>query len=297
VTAQISFAGATRVYGSKRAVDDLRLDVKKGSVVGFLGRNGAGKTTAIRMAMGLIRPTAGEVRVLGVDPWDMDPEVKRKVGYVSETQKIHEWMTVRKAVDFHASFYPAWDPTRERKLLERFELNPRDRVRELSVGTKKRLHLLLALCARPELLILDEPASNLDTVSRRQLLDVLVEMLAEGEATIFFSSHILTDLERIVSHVAILDRGRLLLSMPAEDFKAGTKRVRAFRRAVERPALASGRILSYEAREAETLLTVGGYTDATRAELARALGDDVEVFDLGLEDSFIAHVSGEAGRA
>jgi len=216
----------TKTFGRLRAVDEVDLEVPKGCVFGLAGRNGAGKTTLISMLLGLLRATRGSAGVLGMDPRRQDVAIRRQVGYVPETHGIYPWMKVREVLRFCAPFYPTWDRACAGELVSRFELDPEKKVRELSRGMVAELGLALALAHRPSLLILDEPTSGLDVVVRREFLESIVRMISEEGRTVFISSHLLEDVERIADRIGFMEGGRLVRVEELGSLKARFRRVR-----------------------------------------------------------------------
>jgi ABC-2 type transport system ATP-binding protein len=209
-----------------RAVDGLSLNVPEGSVYGLLGRNSAGKTTTIRMAMGLARPISGTIKVFGLNP-ARDPErvsVLRQVGYVPE-DKILVNLSPRKLLELNRSFYPGtWSDDLARKVVKRLEL-PLDRpYMKLSLGDKTKSALAAAIAQRSKLLILDEPTTGLDPIALDELLRLLVEDCTAEGRTIFLSSHQLAEIEQIADHIGIMDHGRILLEGPLDDIRANFHR-------------------------------------------------------------------------
>jgi ABC-2 type transport system ATP-binding protein len=200
--------------GYRRGADvlhDVSFVVEPGEVVGLLGRNGAGKTTLMRIAMGMLEPRRGTVRVFGLDPRLEPVGVKRRVGYVSEDQILPAFLRVSQVLDLHRSLFPTWDESLAGRLGERFALPSEAKVGHLSKGQARQVALLCAVAHRPELLLLDEPAGGLDPVARREFLDTAIELLAETGSTIVFSSHHMTDVERLASRVVLLHEGHVLI--------------------------------------------------------------------------------------
>jgi ABC-2 type transport system ATP-binding protein len=202
----------TKRYGAVEAVSKLDLRVGAGHITGFLGRNGAGKSSTIKMLLGMSHATSGTGRVLGhaIDDARANREARRHVAYVAEDKQTYAYMTVRQMIAFTRSFYDDWRPDVEARLLRQYELPVHRKVKALSKGMRTKLALLLALARRPRLLILDEPSEGLDPVSIEQLLQSLVGAAAD-ETAVFFSSHQIAEVERIADHVCMLDRGRLVL--------------------------------------------------------------------------------------
>lgn len=192
-----------------------------GEVVGLLGKNGAGKTTLIRIAMGLIEPQGGRVRVLGLDPREQSVEVKRRVGYVAEEQILPPFLTVGSVVDLHRDLFPTWDDAMERDLMDRFELPRGAKIGVLSKGQARRVALLCAVAHRPELLLLDEPASGLDPAARREFLETSIRLLNESGTAILFSSHYMTDVERMADRIVMIHGGKVLIDNGVDELREG----------------------------------------------------------------------------
>jgi ABC-2 type transport system ATP-binding protein len=216
----------SKSYGRMEAVQELTLAVGANRITGFLGRNGAGKSTTIKMLLGMIKPSAGEGKVLGqrIDDAAESVELRRRVAFVSEDKRLYSYMTVEQMVRFTRSFYPDWRPEVARALLKKFELPGDRRVKSLSKGMRTKLALLLALSRQPSLLILDEPSEGLDPVGVEQLLEGLVERCGEG-TPIFFSSHQIEEVERIADQVCILDRGRLLVDISMDEIRRSYRQI------------------------------------------------------------------------
>ena len=226
MTHAIAVDGLRYRAGRAFEIRDLTLRVPQGAIYGFLGPNGSGKTTTIRLILGLLRPLAGTIRVLERDvPRDIVPVLAR-TGYVPEQPHLDVTLTVDEAVRFHAAFYPTWDQAWAARLLNDFELDATRPVGKLSKGQRGKLMMLLALAQRPELLMLDEPTDGLDPVVRRDMLAALLDYVAQRGATVFVSSHLIHELERICDWVAVMDRGALVSELPMQEFKGGIKRLR-----------------------------------------------------------------------
>jgi ABC-2 type transport system ATP-binding protein len=216
----------TKRYGTTEAVRQLGLHVGAGRITGFLGRNGAGKSSTIKMLLGMTHPTSGSARVLGtpIDDARASREARRHVAYVAEDKQTYAYMTVAQMIAFTRSFYADWRPDVEARLLREFDLPVTRKVKALSKGMRTKLALLLALSRRPQLLILDEPSEGLDPVSIEELLTALVSAAAEG-AAVFFSSHQISEVERIADQVCMLDRGRLVLDASLDAIRRDFRRL------------------------------------------------------------------------
>ena len=287
----IQTSGLRKVFrtrrGSRVAVDGLDLAIPAGGVHGFLGPNGSGKTTVMRLVLGLLRPLAGRIEVLGRPMPGAAPDVLARVGYVPEQPHLDPTLTVREALRFQAAFYPSWDWGCAGQLLEQFELDPDRPFGRLSKGQKGKVMMLLALAQRPELLVLDEPTEGLDPVVRRDMLSALLSYVAQRGATIFISSHLVHELERFCDWVGVMDDGHLIAEQPIERLKNGIKRLRVCGASpnVAPPPFA---LLAREPAEdgIETWIVRGwqpamtAYFDAVQASLR-------DVIDLDLEEGFV----------
>jgi ABC-2 type transport system ATP-binding protein len=213
----------TKYFGARKAVDALTMAVPRGSVFAFLGRNGSGKTTTIRMLLGLTEPTRGSSRILGHDSQSLPPEVRARIGYMSESHSLYDSLTVRQNGEYQSRFYPRWNERIFQAVAGHFRLDPRTKAGQLSRGERAGLALAITLAPEPELLVLDDPAIGLDPVARRSLLESMIYVTRGSNRTIFFSSHLLEDVERVADHLAILDRSVLRACCPVETFRSHVK--------------------------------------------------------------------------
>src|SRR6187200_3164611 len=264
--AVIETAGLTKRYDDVDALRGLDLRVPRGSIFGFLGRNGAGKTTTIKILLGMVHPTGGRVHVFDVPAAEHEASVAitRRCGFGSEEKDLYNAMTVGEIVAFTASFYPRWRAYLQERYLRSFELSADANVKTLSRGTRTKLALLLAFCRGAELLVLDEPTSGLDPAMTEEVLQILVRHVAEGETTVFFSSHQIAEVDQIADHVAIVDRGRRVVAGALDDLRDQYRRVQmVFEHAVpDLPAAmtdaAGVRRISRDGRVLTVLSSTGG---------------------------------------
>jgi ABC-2 type transport system ATP-binding protein len=273
----------------------VSFSVAAGEVVGLLGRNGAGKTTLIRIAMGMLEPQRGEVRVFGLDPRLHPVEVKRRIGYVAEDQTLPEFLRVAEVVQLHRELYPTWDEGTARRLAERFELPSHARIRELSRGQARQVALLCAVSHRPELLILDEPAGGLDPAARREFLETSIELLSDTGSAILFSSHHMTDVERMASRLVMIHDRQKWIDSTLDDLHEGY----CLALIPHDPAVDGRRILSIDGclcvwPRADAMHAVFEHEPATCSRLLeQELGiDGVRCRPLELEEMFIELVGG-----
>jgi len=216
----------TKQYGRFKAVSNLDMRIGGGRITGFLGRNGAGKSTTIKMLLGISRPTSGTGTLLGRSIGDSSEcrKSRERVAYVAEDKQTYGYMTVAQLIAFTRSFYTDWDIDSERRLLRQFALPLTRKVSALSKGMRTKLALLLALSRHSQLLILDEPSEGLDPVSIEELLQALVTAAADGTA-VFFSSHQIAEVERVADHVCIIDHGRLVADTSLEEIRQDYRRI------------------------------------------------------------------------
>ena len=206
----LSLHALKKSFGSVPVLDELSLSVNRGEVFGFLGRNGAGKSTAIRTIMGITKADSGTVKVFGQALHANLIKTRQRIGYVAQDQNMYPWMSPKVISRFVRGFYPRWDEARYRQLLNDFGLPPKRRLGTFSGGMKAKLALTLALATRPELLILDEPTAGMDPVARREFLDLVREQTAGDGATTFFSTHLIDEIEAIAGRIAIVEGGKTL---------------------------------------------------------------------------------------
>lgn len=289
----IEIDALTRYYGDRCVVNQLTLSIPKGSVFGLLGRNGAGKTTSIRMLMGLVAPTRGSAKVLGVDSRQLTPEVKARIGYLAEGHHVYGWMTIRQCEDFQKAFYQHWNGDLFQAVLKHFRLDERKKAGELSRGQRAGLCLALTLAPEPELLILDDPALGLDPVARRSLLESMIYVTRRADRTILFSSHLLSDVERVADVIAVMDRGTLRAHCPVDEFRSSIRQyVLTFDTLPPPLPEFPGLLQSFRTDREISATFVNGHG---MVEKLRDLTPHVREVELGLEDAFIAYV-GERGE-
>jgi ABC-2 type transport system ATP-binding protein len=268
---------------------DLTLRVPTGSIYGFLGPNGSGKTTTIRMFMGMMKPDSGDIRVLGYTvPREM-PRILARVGFVPERPHLYPALTVSEAVRYHSSFFPLWDQGWAGELVIRLGLDPKRKISRMSKGETGKLLLMLALAQRPDLLVLDEPTDGLDPVVRRDVLTAVLDYVSETSATVFISSHLVHELERICDWVGVLDHGQLVAELPMQSFKSGIKRIRVADAPDvpgDTPFVILGRSPGDAFSSVETW-TVRGWQDPMRQYFDGVGATLRDVIDLDLEEGFV----------
>jgi len=282
----------SKSYGQMEAVRDLNLCVTANRITGFLGSNGAGKSTTIKMLLGMIRPTSGGGAVLGrrIDHPAESVKLRRDVAYVSEDKRLYGYMTVEQTIRFTSGFYPGWRSETAWLLLRKYELPPERKVRSLSKGMRTKLALLLAISRGPKLLILDEPSEGLDPVGVEQLLESLVSQSGEG-TTVFFSSHQIEEVERIADRVCILDHGRLLMDLSLDEIREGYRQIDVVFpvEAPEREFRLPG-VESIETKGRQLRLLSSGNTDEIVAQARALSASEIDVAPVGLREIFLRTV-------
>lgn len=292
----IETADLRKTYDGVEAVRGLNLQVPAGSIYGFLGRNGAGKTTTIKVLLGMTRPTGGRARVFGLpaEAPEASVEIRRRTGFVSEDKDLYDYMTVEGIIRFTAGFYPRWRGDLEQRYRRAFELPPDRKVKVLSRGARTKLALVLALCRGAELLVLDEPTSGLDPAVTEEVLQALVTHVASEEMTVFFSSHQIAEVDQIADRVAIIDRGRAVVTGALDDLREQYRRIQlVFDGDAPEPAFRAPGIVRVGRRGRVLTVISSSGTDRILDE-ARALGPvSVDIVPVTLKEIFLETVSAE----
>lgn len=219
-TSELAFS-----FGRRQVLHSLSLKVPEGGIYGLLGRNAAGKTTTLKLLMGILRPRQGRITLLGRPVRRVSPKMRAQIGYVSQEPRFYSWMRLAELARFVGAFYPSWDNRRLHELFERFRLDPQDRVRALSTGSRMKLAVALALAHRPRLLLLDEPTAGVDPVTRREILDILKAETRGTRRTALLSTHDLVEIEGSADRVGILHGGIVRRQGSVGDLRARFRRL------------------------------------------------------------------------
>jgi ABC-2 type transport system ATP-binding protein len=270
-------------------LDNVDIELPVGSVMGFIGANGAGKSTTIRILMGLIHQDQGAVHVLGHPMPQEQAAAKLDIGFVSEDMRLYGPASLAWHMRFIRSIYPRWDQTYAESLLRRFDLKPEQKIKGLSHGQRVKAALLLALARRPRLLVLDEPTTGLDPVARREVLGELMAVLADEDRTILFSSHNTLDVEQISDQITFIDRGRIIDTGSKEIFLDRWRRLRLMVQPdVVLPTLPG--IVEVGGSSRLPVLTTNRFEPAM-VSLCQQIGATVQAVDaMTLEEIFVANV-------
>jgi ABC-2 type transport system ATP-binding protein len=289
-TPAIEIKDLVYAYGRSEAVHGLNLIVPAGRCYGLFGRNGAGKTTTMKCLLNLLRPRGGTVRLFGMDPARHDVEVKRRLAYVPDYVAFYPWMSVRETLDYLASFRANWNRETERELLERFQLDPRQRTAALSKGQKTQVALVAAICPEPDLLLLDEPTSGLDPIVRREFIETVIGAYQEGDPgkrTILVSTHLISEFEGLIDQFTIMNRGREVLSLEADQARNRYQKIRArFSGPAPQTVFPGALHLKRNGRELELIANGGG--PEIVEQLRRLSPESLTSEALTLEEVFVA---------
>jgi ABC-2 type transport system ATP-binding protein len=284
----VEITGLSRRFGSKLALNQLSLQVRPGRVFGLVGANGAGKTTLIKHLLGRLKAESGSVRVFGFDPVADPVAVLSRVGYLSENRDLPGWMRVDELLRYTEAFYPKWDQTYAEELRRQFGLDPHAKIKTLSRGENAKAGLLIALAYRPELLLLDEPSSGLDPVVRRDILEAIIRTVADEGRTVFFSSHLLEEVERVADDLAMMFNGQVVLAGAVDEVKESHHRL-VFR--FDSPQASAPKfpgVLSLTGGGQEWTAICNGKRDEAVAGAARAGGRVVAEGSPSLDEIFVA---------
>jgi ABC-2 type transport system ATP-binding protein len=288
----------TRYFGSKCAVDTVSLSVPRGSVFAFIGRNGAGKTTTIRMILGLLEPTRGSSSILGYPSACLPPQVRARIGYMAEGHPVYAWMRVGQYEEFQKGSYKHWNQDTFAAVLDYFAIDTRTKAGHLSHGQRAGLHLAMTLAIEPEVLVLDDPATGLDPAARRSLLEAMIYFTRSRERTIFLSTHLLDDVERVADYVAVLDYSVLRVCCSADTFRERVCRLVARfpgEPPHELPAIPG--LLRVTRSERELFLIIANANGRTERDLETLGAVAVDEQPLSLEDALIAHVGRQGDKS
>src|SRR2546423_1122720 len=272
----VELCNVSRKFGDKLALDNVTFRVPAGSVVGLVGENGAGKTTLIKHILGLLKAQSGSVRVFGLDPVADPVGVLSRIGYLSEEPDMPGWMRVHELFRYIAAFYPTWDHDYAEQLRREFDLDPAAKIKQLSKGQRARAGLLIALAYRPELLLLDEPSSGLDPIVRRDILGAIIRTIADEGRTVLFSSHLLSEVERVSDEVAMIRAGHILFCDSLERIKQSHARLTL---RFDEPREAAPHLdgaLSWDGRGRDWTATYAGSADDIASDVLRIGAQIVE---------------------
>jgi ABC-2 type transport system ATP-binding protein len=283
----IQVENLVKYYDSRLVLDGIDLAVPKGCIYGLLGRNGAGKTTLIRMLLGLDAPTRGQSLLLAKDSQHLSAADRGSIGYVAEGHHLIQNYKVAHLAEICKKLSLRWNDQFFAELIEKFRLPMNRKVSQLSTGMRAELNLALAIAIDPEILILDDPTLGLDTVARRQFLALAIDLLQSDSKTILFSSHILSDVERIADRIGILAGGKLVVDCTLDELKTRVKKLRIIFDGQPPEALHMTEVINCLTEGREMLLTVANYNQQKNAVLKTFNPKEIIDIPMTLEDIFI----------
>jgi ABC-2 type transport system ATP-binding protein len=283
----ISLRDVGKIIDGKAILSDVSADVEPGTIVGLLGKNGAGKTSLIDVLLGFSPPSSGSSRVFGDDSFELSAATKRRIGFVPQQDELLDALTGRQQLALNAALHQSWNEALIARLVREWEVPVERRIQTLSGGERQKLATLLALGHEPDLLVLDEPASSLDPVARRQFLRELLEIAESSTRTVLFSTHIVSDLERVAGKVWIIRDGRLAWAGDLDTLQESVARVTLLAREDLPAQLDIDGALSQRSEGRRVQLVVTGWRDERRRELAQRWAAEVTVEHLGLEEIFL----------
>jgi len=287
MTPYIAAQRLAKTFGRKRVLDDVSFRVEPGDVVGVLGKNGAGKTTLLELILGFTPPSSGSVQIFSHESFRMPGSARRRIGFVPQQDELLNPLSALDQLRVIASFYENWDSELIDNLSRQWEIELSERVKNLSVGQRQKLSILLALGHRPDVLILDEPVASLDPIARRQFMEQIVSVAADGARSVIFSSHIVSDVERLANKIWILKDGRLSWQGELDVLKESIVRVHVRSAAPLAPDFTLPNALSMNREECHATAVIFDWKPHILKDVERQLGAPVEIESLGLEDIFL----------
>ena len=280
----INFSQITKRFGRITALDNIDLSINQGSIVGLVGANGCGKSTLIRHAIGLYLPDSGTCRTLGADAEHLNGDDMAQIGYVHQDGELLDWMTVKQHINYVAAYYDNWNVEMQNNFVEQFDLDLKARVGKLSPGKRQQLAILLAICHEPKLLLLDEPAAALDPLARSRFFDLLLDIIQAQDRTILISSHILSDIEKVIDHVIIMDEGKIINDSPFDELLESFCRVKLT--GLEGSVPNFDNVVDQQRTENQALLVLKNPNRTAVQNTALKYGCLCEISTLSLEDIY-----------
>ena len=277
----------SKAFGNKQVLHDLSFNVMPGDVIGVLGKNGAGKTTLLELMLGFTPPTSGDIRVFGHESRQLPGAIKRRVGFVPQQDELLDSLAAGDQLNLIASFYPHWDKELVDQLCAAWNIDLSARVKTMSVGERQKLSILLAFGQRPDLLVLDEPVASLDPLARRQFLEQLVELSTDPTRAVVFSSHIVSDIERLANRIWILKEGRLYWHGELDALKESIVRLHLQSAGTLPERLDLPGLVSWRRHDTGAVAIVKDWSEKRQQALQERLACDIQIESLGLEEIFL----------
>jgi len=287
----LAIKNLSKSFGKKMVLENFNLIMEKGKVYGLLGINGEGKTTLIRMIMGVIPPDDGEIFFKNKKISFRDDSYKKEIGFIAEESIFYSWMSIKELLSFNASFYPKWNTRKANAYLEKFSLDPKTRIRHLSRGMKLKLGLIVTLASEPEFLILDDPTSGLDVPTRHDFLKEIIKELSEAGTTILFSTHIVHEIEGIIDNLGILKFGNLILDEDFHELKNSVKRVLLTSDESLEDKITIDGVITQKINGTQCEIVVYPWTEEKKKKIEALNLNNMEVKPMNLEEIFISFAS------
>jgi ABC-2 type transport system ATP-binding protein len=276
-----------KAFASKAVLSGASFAVGPGDVVGVLGKNGAGKTTLLELVLGFTPPTSGRVQVFGFDSYRLPGAAKARIGFVPQQDELVNQLTAADQIGVIASFYPQWDDALVARLCDEWEVDSRQRVKNMSVGQRQKLSILLALGHKPDVLILDEPVASLDPIARRQFLEQIIEVTADGRRSVVFSSHIVSDVERLANKIWIIKDQRMYWQGEFDSLKESIVRLHVRSASALPESLPIPNVLKLKRNGVSATAIVKDWGPEVEKALSTELDAEFDVEQLALEDIFL----------
>lgn len=283
----ISLNRISKSYGKNRVLRSINFSLTEGTIMGLIGKNGAGKTTMIKILLGLIKPDEGETRVFTDDSWHLSIKSKHRIGYVPQEIVGFGWMSVENLLAYTGSFYNHWNTGKVKSLLDEWQLDPYAKVSSLSVGERQKLAIIQAMGHEPDLFIFDEPVASLDPVGRRKFIKELIDMNISENKTVLFSTHITSDLERVAADISLLKNGEISFTGDLATLKDRVLRLRVNSKRELPDPLPIPNIINSKINKNNAVVTVDGVADDDISRIENELSAAVTIEHLNLEDIFL----------
>ncbi len=282
----------SKTFGKVQALSEVDLNIIPGKIIGLVGPNGAGKSTLLRHMIGFCLPTSGNCRTFGCDSGKLEPKELSRIGYVNQPVELVNWMTVEQLIRYVEAYYPKWNRTIEEQLVQDFEITRDRRIADLSPGDRQKLGILVAVCFEPDLLILDEPASALDPIIRSKFLALLIRLIQQPHRTIIISSHILSDLEKVIDSILVMNHGVLLKDCGLDELRQEFVHVQlsAMRESLPSDIPVDG-IIEQKREERQALITLKSSSLDDLKYFASDRGCEIQVKPLSLDEIYRIVVS------
>jgi ABC-2 type transport system ATP-binding protein len=283
----ISLNEISKSFGDKKVLDSISLDIEEGTIMGLIGKNGAGKTTLIKCMLGFLKPDNGSISLLDEESWNLSNNSRNRIGYVPQIITSMKWLKVGSMLDYTGAFYSSWDSKKVCALMDEWDLDPESKISTLSEGEIQKMAIIMAIGHDPDVIILDEPVASLDPVSRRFFIKRLIELNLNENKTMLFSTHIMSDLERIAADITLLKDGGITYQGNLSDLKDNIRRIH-FQSKSDLPGnIPVKNVIKSHINKTSATFTVSGMDEEEINRLGRDMDAFVTVEQLNLEEIFL----------